>query len=157
MTLCSLRALQAGIVFLPMPLTLFLTPPVPHHSLLPIPAHAPASVPDSTCMSPVTTARELSNMDVAAFIKSFQSRAAAPLPPQSIGELIDNVRRQVKGEGGPEGGGPLLPAGSLSAATAGETAELLELLDEGLVSGEGGRGGGGGGTRPLGRAAGAAG
>ena len=72
-------------------------------------------------------------MDVAAFIKSFQSRAAAPLPPQSIGELIDNVRRQVKGEGGTEGGGPLLMA-PLSAATAGETAELLELLDEGLVS-----------------------
>ena len=73
-------------------------------------------------------------MDVAAFIKSFQIRTAAPLPPQSIGELIDNVRRQVKGEGGAEGGGPLLRRDSLGAAAAGETAELLELLDEGVVS-----------------------
>ena len=72
-------------------------------------------------------------MDVAAFIKSFQSRAAAPLPPQSIGELIDNVRRQVKGEGGPEGGGPL--ADSLIRTAAEEKLELVELLDEGLVSG----------------------
>ena len=72
-------------------------------------------------------------MDFAAFIKSFQRRAAAPLPPQSIGELIDNVRRQVKGEGGPEGGGPLL-MDPLGTEVAGEKLQLLELLDEGLVS-----------------------
>ena len=89
-------------------------------------------------------------MDVASFIKSFQSRAATPLPPQSIGELIDNVRRQVKGEGGPEGGSPL--ADNFIRTAAEDKLELLELLDEGLVSGEGE----GGRHRATGRSAGAA-